>query len=109
MNQRTRGFTLVEIMIVILIIGLLLTVAAPQWVKARESAREKTCLANLQRISSAKEQCAMQNRLGNGQPVTEDDLVSDFLKGTGLPVCPAGGNYGIEVIGAEPTCSLHAP
>src|SRR5712692_4475722 len=57
-----KGFTLVEIMIVVLIIGILLAIAVPNFIKARESSRAKACVANMKQIESAKEQWAMDNK-----------------------------------------------
>ena len=67
--MRRSGFTLVEIMIVVLILGILLTIAVPNWMKAREGARAKSCLENLRSIEGAKEQWAMENRKGSGDAV----------------------------------------
>src|SRR3954454_126321 len=64
-----KGFTLVEIMIVVLIIGILLAIAVPNFIKARESSRTKACVANLKQIDSAKEQYAMDNKLNDGAAV----------------------------------------
>ena len=52
--MRRRAFTLVEIMIVILIIGLLLAIAVPQFITARENAQEKACWQNQQKLEAAK-------------------------------------------------------
>ena len=105
--RKSKGFTLVEIMIVVLIIGILLAIAVPNFIKARESSRKQTCIANLKQIDSAKEQFAMENKLDTGAPVQWSDLVNG---GTGYmknqPACPSGGTYTIDVVGTLPTCSI---
>src|SRR5881275_1429444 len=71
-----HGFTLVEIMIVVLIIGILLAIAVPNFIKARESSRTKACIANLKQIDSAKEQWAMDLNKANGSTVS---LATDLV------------------------------
>ena len=105
--MRRKGFTLVEIMIVVLIIGILLTIAVPQWVRAREGARTRSCLANLRQIDGAKEQWAMENRKASGDPVVEADLHPTYLKGSAFPGCAAAGVYTIGNVGTAPSCSVH--
>ena len=102
--QRNRAFTLVEIMIVVLIIGILMAIAVPNFVKARESSRKNTCIANLKQIDSAKEQWAMDQRKNSGDSCALADLVGTaaYLKAT--PVCPSGGTYTANTVGANPTC-----
>ncbi|MCO5297335.1 MAG: prepilin-type N-terminal cleavage/methylation domain-containing protein [Fimbriimonadaceae bacterium] len=104
--RRRKAFTLVEIMIVVLIIGILLAIAVPQWVGTRSRSQQKTCISQLRAISGAKEQFAMEFNKGTGDPVVAGDLVPTYIKGTSLPTCPAGGTYTIQNIGTEPTCSL---
>ena len=102
-----HGFTLVEIMIVVLIIGILLAIAVPNFIKARESSRTKACIANLKQIDSAKEQWAMDNNKANGSTVSlATDLVGagKYIKST--PVCPSSGTYTEGAVGTDPTCSL---
>ena len=99
-----RGFTLVEIMIVVLIIGILLAIAVPNFVRARESSRARSCVANLKQIDAAKEQYAMDNNLSNGATCVMEDLVPTYLKSQ--PSCPSGGTYTVGAIGTNPTCSI---
>ena len=100
--KRNRAFTLVEIMIVVLIIGILLAIAVPNFIRARESSRTKTCIANLKQIDAAKEQWAMENKAKDGDAC--GNLVPDYLKA--MPSCPAGGTYTIGNVGTNPTCSI---
>jgi len=95
-----RAFTLVEIMIVVLIVGILLAVAVPNFMTARESSNAKACSANLHLIESAKDEYARDNHLKDGMTITH---LSDFAKN--LPECPSGGKYSIGAIGQVPTCS----
>lgn len=102
-----KGFTLIEIMIVVLIIGILLAIAVPNFVKARENSRTKSCMANLKQIDSAKEQYAMDNKLAEG--AADPGLAA--LWGTGNyiknePECPSGGTYTPQAIGTDPSCSI---
>jgi prepilin-type N-terminal cleavage/methylation domain-containing protein len=101
-----RGFTLIEIMIVVLIIGILLAIAVPNFVKARETSRAKSCVSNLKQIDSAKEQWAMDNKAGEGDTVTDAELwgTGNYIKAE--PSCPSGGAYTVDVVGVNPTCSI---
>ncbi|MCX8052732.1 MAG: prepilin-type N-terminal cleavage/methylation domain-containing protein [Armatimonadetes bacterium] len=103
-QRRRKGFTLLEIMIVILIIVAILGIAWPNWMKARESARTQTCLSNLRQVSTAKEHFAMENKKTTGEPVTMADLVPEFVKEE--PTCPSGGEYDPKPVGQKPTCTI---
>lgn len=110
-NKRNRGFTLVEIMIVVLIIGILMAIAVPNFIRARESSRRNSCIANLKQMDSAKEQWAMDNRAASGATVNMSDLTgaNGYLKGPAAgPTCPAGGTYTVNNVGTNPACSLSA-
>src|SRR6476646_5575381 len=84
-----KGFTLVEIMIVVLIIGILLAIAVPNFIKARETSRSKSCVANLKQIEAAKEQWCMDNRQGSSASPGTADLygTTNYVKNT--PGCPS--------------------
>ena len=105
-----KGFTLIEIMIVVLIIGILLAIAVPNFVKARETSRAKSCVSNLKQIDSAKEQWAMDTKAGDGDagPAFADICgAGKYIKGVATgPVCPSGGTYTPDVIGTDPSCSI---
>jgi Tfp pilus assembly protein PilE len=96
-------------MIVVLIIGILMAIAVPNFIRARESSRRNSCIANLKQIDSAKEQWAMDNRAATGAAVQMSDIAGTYMKGavTG-PTCPGGGTYTVNVVGTNPTCSKSA-
>jgi prepilin-type N-terminal cleavage/methylation domain-containing protein len=103
-TKKTTGFTLVEIMIVVLIIGILLAIAIPNFVQAREASRAKSCVANLKQIDSAKQQWAMDTKQSSGATPATTDLAPAYVKS--YPACPSGGTYSIGAISASPSCSV---
>ena len=60
-NQSTKGFTLVEIMIVVVIIGLLAAMAIPAFQKVRQSSQDKAVLNNARQLSAAADQFFLEN------------------------------------------------
>lgn len=109
--SRKSGFTLVEIMIVVAIIGLLAAIAIPSFMKARQQSQQNACINNLRQIDAAKEQAALERRWTNGTAVADGDSnVNMYIKGlantTNLPNCPGGGAYTYGAIGTNPVCTV---
>jgi prepilin-type N-terminal cleavage/methylation domain-containing protein len=103
MNDRS-GWTMTEIMVVVLIIGLLAAIALPGFIKARNLSQQNACINNLRMIDSAKAQWALNARKSDGEaPVTTE--VNQYVKGSTTPVCPAGGIYSFNNVGSDPTCA----
>ena len=103
MKTNNSGFTLVEIMIVVTIIGSLATIAIPSFMRARTTSQKNACLNNLRQMESAKEQWAMEARQPQGATVDATACVT-YLKAP--PVCPAGGTYDWQVVGSNATCTV---
>ena len=91
-------------MIVVLIIGILLAIAVPNFLKARDTSRTKTCVANLREIESAKQQAAMDLHMVGTDVPTQAQLTPDYIRA--WPGEPQGGTYTINSIDTNPTCSV---
>src|ERR1041384_3630357 len=105
MKQLNKGFTLIEIMIVVAIIGLLAAIAVPNFVKARTQSQTNACIDNLRQIESGKEQGALEFKLTQGVALPVDS-VNTSIKGQTTPTCPASGTYAYNTVGTNATCTV---
>jgi prepilin-type N-terminal cleavage/methylation domain-containing protein len=120
-----KGFTLVEIMIVVAIIGLLAAIAIPSFMKARSTSQKNSCINGLRQIESAKDQYALEVGRTNGWAWASDDQAFSNLVGAAdgyiklAPYCPASASsaakttiarssadYDVKAIGVAPSCTV---
>jgi prepilin-type N-terminal cleavage/methylation domain-containing protein len=116
-TSRKAGFTLVEIMIVVAIIGLLAAIAIPNFVRSRSTAQMNTCINNLRQIDGAKQEWALdKGQVGTATPAQAD--IGPYLGRAGsateagifCPIDPAKAfvsSYAINAVNVAPACAIN--
>ena len=108
-RKTRKAFTLVEIMIVVAIIGILIAIAVPGFLKARETSRTKSGQENMTKIDSAVQQYILENNAPNFTAVVGTRYLgstaiaswgpllvgnSSYIRYT--PICPSSGTYYLD-------------
>ena len=98
-KKNIKGFTLVELMVVVVILGILTSIAIPVYNTTQDRARLRACHANQRIIEGAAQQRVAEDK--DLSPCEDSNAVYELLKDYLLaePVCPAGGEYSLTAEG----------
>lgn len=106
-----RGFTLIETMIVVSLIGILTAILVPTALRNRDVAAQRTCQENLQKIDGSKEQWALERNESPSASIALSDLYSadgfGYLKNQ--PLCPREGTYSVNSLTMQAQCTITTP
>ena len=103
--RSSRGFTLVEIMIVVAILTILASLAVPNLMRSRATSQANLCISNLRELDNSVNQMALERGLATGANFNFPNDILPYLKK--MPNCPANGTYSDGAIGAAtPSCSI---
>jgi prepilin-type N-terminal cleavage/methylation domain-containing protein len=96
-RRRRKGFTLVELLVVVLILAILMAVAIPAYLAAISESQYRTCRANMQTLSHAEQAWLLRSPTHTYDPNLTDLVgVGNTFDLQAMPVCPNGGAYSVD-------------
>jgi competence protein ComGC len=99
------GITLSTVSLVLL--PLMLAIAIPNFVRARDISATKSCVANMKELQAATQQWAMDNRKNGTEKPDLSDIAGPGKYINEIPTCPSGGTYELGTVDGTPRCSIH--
>jgi len=102
LKNNEKGFSLVELMVVVVIIGVLVAIAIPVYNRTTDRAEKGACHANQRMIEGA----ASQHAMNTGSSINDVDELDEYFNG-GTPTCPSGGTYTYDIEDGKVSCDKH--
>ncbi|TCS83985.1 competence type IV pilus major pilin ComGC [Tepidibacillus fermentans] len=104
-KKNNKGFTLIEILVVIFIIGIILAIATPNLKASGEKAQKKACLANQKLIQVQLENYYLEHHAYPNSSTFVTDLAKEGLLNSVI-TCPSGGTYSFDPNYVDPSTNL---
>lgn len=103
--KNSRGFTIVEVVVVAALIAVVATIAATAVIQARNKAADAICISNLQQIARAKALWGIEHKATGTETPPEDELFGPETYLKAKPVCPMNGTYTVNPLNENPSCN----
>jgi prepilin-type N-terminal cleavage/methylation domain-containing protein len=98
------GFTLLEMMIVCGVVGIMASIALPNFLKARATVEQRSCIKNLRELDLTKQQWGFENKKAPTAIPTIAEIQVYFGRNR-MPACPTRGTYTLQRLDRNPTCT----